>query len=114
MSNYRLGCNQEYRVMDSLRKEDYLAVRSAGSHGIIDLVGIPLEKCSTFECTQADRFRTRLIQVKCVTQKHAAFKKEIAELKQLSVNRVLFKVELWIWWARRKDRPKYGWEKVEC
>ena len=40
IQKYKKGRRLEYRVMKELKEKGYYPIRSAGSHGIIDLVGI--------------------------------------------------------------------------
>jgi Holliday junction resolvase len=52
MSNYRRGRAFEYRVMDYFRKLGFFVMRSAGSHGPVDLVA--LKKGSTWVMDDLD------------------------------------------------------------
>ncbi len=40
MTNYKRGYGSELAAMERLRGEGYYPIRSAGSHGLIDVVGI--------------------------------------------------------------------------
>lgn len=37
---YGKGRDQEYKIMKKLREQGYIAFRSAGSHGMFDVIGI--------------------------------------------------------------------------
>lgn len=41
---YEQGRNKEYSVMKKLRRDGYYAIRSAGSHGLFDVIAIDHEK----------------------------------------------------------------------
>lgn len=41
-TNYNRGRTAEYKVMGELKKREYYVTRSAGSHGVFDLIGVPL------------------------------------------------------------------------
>ena len=52
-SNYRAGRAFEYAVKKTLERENYIVLRTAGSHGFADLVAIdpiPLEKVAFIQC----------------------------------------------------------------
>lgn len=57
-TNYRAGARVEYARRKHWNKRGYLVLRSAGSHGAFDLVGIHRE---------SPHFPVQLIQVKRVT-----------------------------------------------
>ena len=40
MSNYRKGRSYEYRIKKKLEKEGWMCLRTAGSHGLFDLIAI--------------------------------------------------------------------------
>ena len=69
---YRKGRRLEYKVVNQLRKDGFLAFRSAGSHSPIDVIGI-----------HAVKKEIRLIQCKAGKSKsaeynaHKAFKENI-------------------------------------
>jgi len=59
--SYRKGASLEYRVKDELEKQGFLVIRSAGSHGVADLVAIKRE--STIIPFPKYWTRVRLVQV---------------------------------------------------
>jgi Holliday junction resolvase len=90
MTNYRRGYEIERKIVNMLRDEGYIAVRSAGSHSPIDVFGIKPDII-------------RLVQVKRVkTYREHMFDADIGELEALQAPPCCSK-ELWIW------KDGFGW-----
>lgn len=84
--NYRRGRAKEYKIFHDLEKEGYLVFRSAGSHGVADVIAMKPEKCG-----RADHFAVRFIQVKSSINR----KKLKAEVTTADTRIGLINVEFW-------------------
>lgn len=88
-SNYVRGRDTEYKCIDTLEKAGYVAFRTAGSHGVFDVIGI-------------NALGVRCIQCKREQEKSGSY--EIDREKILTVNLPPNCTgELWVW------RDKFGW-----
>ncbi len=83
MTNYAKGRVKEYECIKQLKKEGYLAVRTAGSHSALDVIAF-LQK-------GVDLPLIRVVQ--CKASKYVS-KKDIKELKDLFLPAIISK-ELW-------------------
>ena len=55
MTNYNKGRAFEYKVKQLLEERGFYVVRSAGSHGIVDLVAIGKEQVNLVQCKSDGR-----------------------------------------------------------
>lgn len=86
MTPYRQGVRLEYLARDTLMKEGYTVIRSAGSKGPVDLVAF-------------NNQHTLLIQVKAAGQTHPA---DLEKLSQLTIPPCA-QVQIW-------ERAGRGWK----
>jgi Holliday junction resolvase len=94
MTNYRRGYEIERKVVNMLRKEGSVSVRSAGSHSPWDVMCV-------------DSYIVRLIQCKRVKKyRQSMFDADIKELQRLKTPRCCSK-ELWVW------EDGYGWVRTK-
>jgi Holliday junction resolvase len=83
-ANYKSGYRAEHRAMLMLKREGYYPVRSAGSHGKFDVIGIGEKDF-------------KLIQVKRVKfGSKLKFDEEIKAIRKTKVPENAI-VELWVW-----------------
>lgn len=104
--NYRRGRQKEYSLKDSLEKDGYIVFRTAGSHGIADLIAVRprLEG-------KADLFpEVRFIQVKSGT-KILEEKREIQHHAHLQIEFFFFPTKTKEWYAER-NRKRIGGKKT--
>lgn len=59
--NYTRSRAKEYKTLHDLEAKGYFAIRTAGSHGIADVIGI---KPSAKKCADPNHFRVKFIQIK--------------------------------------------------
>jgi len=90
VTNYRRGYSKERRCMDELNKRGYQTVRTAGSHGVVDVIAWNL-------------IESRYIQVKSVQAKRV-FKSVQEDLKYMHLP-PHSSAELWVWLKNK------GWYK---
>ena len=57
--NYKRSRAREYQVFHELEKEGWMAIRSAGSHGVADIIGI-----RPVDCSDPSHFEVKFIQIK--------------------------------------------------
>lgn len=50
MTKYRKGARFELEVRDILQEDDWVAIRSAGSHGIIDILAVKVDTKWFIQC----------------------------------------------------------------
>jgi len=78
--NYRNGVKREYRIMKKLEIEGWFCIRSAGSHGPIDIIAIkPLREAEGYN---PSRILLRFIQSKKSGYLSPKERKEKEELEQ--------------------------------
>ena len=81
---YITGVKAEYRARDELKSQGYYVMRSAGSHGLFDLIAISADY-------------VKLIQVKVISfGEKKKFKKERMDLGYVRCPESCLK-ELWVW-----------------
>ena len=91
MSRYAKGRRIEYEIMYMMQKKGYYVIRSAGSHGMIDVVAIR-------------KGEVRLIQAKT---KKSSLSEDIRVrrwIDQYITKEAKISVE---WWARKRKKRKY-------
>lgn len=90
-SNARFGTDRERKVLDKLRDQDWLCIRTPGSKGAMDIVAL------------RDGSRPRLIQVKGdAAGPFASFGPDARE--RLVAEAKIGGAEPWLaWWPRRGD-----------
>lgn len=97
--NYRRGRELEYRIIRELSEAGFVgATRSAGSHGVFDVVAVaPL---SHVLFIQAKRTKAKL-------NPEIAYKEDLEKCKELAKHLPKeAQLELWVWVDRK------GWDKV--
>ena len=98
--NYRRGRQKEYQLKDRFENEGYVVFRTAGSHGIADLI---LIKPNT-EIGEADLCpEIRFIQVKSGIHVRE-IKKETRFINHLQVEFFYLPTKTKEWYADRKNR----------
>lgn len=76
--NYRRSADRERAVKHSLERAGFFAVRSSGSHGPVDVVGLRPSTCG--HCTCPDVFQAVFHQIKVSTgRKSDAIDWEVAD-----------------------------------
>jgi len=90
-TNYQRGRDTEYKVKKELEKEGYVVFRTAGSHGVADIIAINSKV-------------VRLIQVKR-TKSDRMPVININEFLKLEVPDFCTK-EVWIWFDKRRSWSK--------
>ena len=100
MTNYRNGARIEYKAKAELEKDGYYVIRSAGSHGVFDLVAIGFGKL-------------RLIQLKRTRSKKPnidkLFKKDMQLIYDFCARHTCPEntdFELWVWKKNGKEWVK--------
>ena len=88
-TSYQRGRTAEYRSKKWLENEGYLVVRSAGSHGPIDLVAIPADT------TEEGYFATRCVQVIQVKAGYCNVGAELDRLAALPIAHVSRCLHVW-------------------
>ena len=83
MTNYRRGVETERKIMAILEEAGYVAVRTAGSHGPVDVIGIGP---NSIRCIQAKRTKKGTF----------SYEQELDQLRQLPRNPHV-SYELWVW-----------------
>jgi len=96
MTNYKSGYNIERKAIEELRNSGYYTVRSGGSKGIWDIVGIGPEN---FILIQAKKMKVKKGSFIGVT------KEEIDVLRKFKVPHNCKKY-IWLW------RNREGWDKI--
>lgn len=90
MTQYRKGRRAEYAARDILHDDGYpVVLRTAGSHGIVDLVAI-------------QPGHVRLVQVKSTAKLRPSYAAELDELRAWQVPDCCVK-ELWVWLRRKRE-----------
>ena len=59
MTHYTTGRRIEYRVVEILRSLGYLVIRSAGSHGLVDVVGLRKDGVVLVQCKRGGKMGLR-------------------------------------------------------
>lgn len=59
--NYTRSRAKEYKTVHDLEAKGYFAIRTAGSHGLADVVGI---KPSAKKCADPSHFKVKFVQIK--------------------------------------------------
>ena len=96
MTNYRRGVETERKIMAILEEAGYVAVRTAGSHGPVDVIGIGP---TGVRCIQAKRSKEP-------TGWESEFEQAMDTLRELpKIPSVSY--ECWVWVDRK------GWIKRE-
>ena len=96
MTRYTLGVKAEYAARDKLLEMGAsLVVRSAGSHGPVDLVAFFPDY-------------TLLVQIKTTTRKNPSYRDDLDKLAAVDVASNCVK-ELWCWF-----RNKRAWVILPC
>lgn len=94
MNNYKKGANRERQALKLLREQGYYAERTAGSHGVADIIALKAGE------------KARLIQVKCTKSKWSGFGPEDRELLKQMGQKANAQVEL-LWWPTDGKGPRY-------
>lgn len=104
-SNYRRGYQTERKAMEELEKEGFFAFRTAGSHGVFDVVGIG---STEGKLIQLKRSKKNKRSDKEAEERIKEFHKRLDTLEG-KIHKVsysdYFSTELWIWVDRK------GWFK---
>ena len=90
MTNYRRGYDIERKIVNQLKKEGYVAVRTAGSHSLFDVIAINEDEILLI---QAKRTKTGYINADENVHKFADMEVPKGVLKRL-----------WIWEDRKGFR----------
>jgi len=88
MTNYRRGYEIERKLKHRLEREGYYVIRSAGSHGAIDIFAM-------------NSIEGLAIQVKRSKVNKVLYPKEMAEMKMLSFPPFVLK-QLWVWLDKKR------------
>ena len=89
MTRYAKGRRAEYKTMRVLEAAGYTTLRTAGSHGVADVVAL------------GSTGAVRLISVKSGTARPTAVEREALEELQSQSNH--WSVEIWRWLPRQKE-----------
>ena len=95
-TNYKRGVKKEREAMKQLEAVGYEAMRTAGSHGIFDVI--------------ATGPTVRFIQIKRIKQENSwksEYEAEVEKIKQLNKPAGAITYEYWVW------RDYKGWIKQE-
>ncbi|MBC9785921.1 Holliday junction resolvase [Heliobacterium chlorum] len=87
-TNYQRGYEIERKIMQELTDHGYLAIRSAGSHSKIDVLGIQGNRVVAVQSKRTKAF------------KPSAYRKEIEEIQQVIRDYDLggvMEFEFWVW-----------------
>jgi Holliday junction resolvase len=84
-TNYQKGASIEYKIIEMLEKVGYRAERTAGSHGVFDVIAV-------------NALGTRHIQSKRTERASNAYDAEIEQIKDAEIGRNATG-ELWVWFA---------------
>lgn len=86
--NYKRGYETERKIIEELKKEGFLPIRSAGSHTKIDVTGLRGDKIKLIQSKRTKKFYL------------STYKSEIETIQSLFHNNTIpnnAEVELWIW-----------------
>lgn len=102
-TNYKRGYEIERKIMEELTDRGFLVLRSAGSHGKIDVLGIRKDRIVAVQSKRTKEFSW------------AAYRKEIAGIQEIinayDLDDIEF--ELWVWIDRKGFRKwKIYWDEV--
>lgn len=91
---YAKGRRLEYRALKALEAEGYIAARTAGSHGVFDIVALKGVEPAL------------LIQVKCNISEAAAMR-ELKKIRKLFHEFVPANFEVWVYYDGVKNAVVY-------
>lgn len=103
-NNYKRGVEKERLLQQELNSEGYIAVRSAGSHSVIDIIGVPLSKDKPILLIQCKRSKLGISNLE------VAFKEDIEGIRKIEDRN---NVEKWIFlWVDHEGWTKYKIENT--
>jgi Holliday junction resolvase len=73
VSQYRRGAAFEYRVRDFFEREGFIVIRSAGSHGPVDLACFRRGLCILIQCKISGGFGAQDINKMALARKQTGF-----------------------------------------
>lgn len=62
-TKYQTGAGFEYRVINKLTDQGYYCIRSAGSHGMVDIVAIGQNQCRLIQCKYTEKDNASLTEL---------------------------------------------------
>lgn len=98
MTRYTSGRKAEYEVMDNLGEKGWITGRTAGSHGVMDVIAFKDGEIRVIQC-KAIRYKTKKKKVRW-----HKFNEDIKKLRTIRAGASLVMRELWV-----KVKNK-GWE----
>ena len=90
-TNYQRGYEVERKIMQELTEQGFLVLRSAGSHGKIDVLGLRKDRIVAVQSKRTKKFTM------------STYKKELAAIQDIIATYELDNVdfELWVWVDRQ-------------
>lgn len=106
--NYKRGYTTEMKAIKELEEQGFYAVRTAGSHGVFDIMAVPTTRIKAELLRHNDEvWMIQLKRTKADKLYKSSYKKDIEQIKGVEFINSNIKKKLWIW------QDRIGWEKED-
>lgn len=87
-TNYKRGRQAEYKYVDKLKSEGYSAVRTAGSHGVFDVIGVNEKEIILVQVKRCKKLYPSLYEVDRLKMKYLDVPSNVRKLCVVWIDKI--------------------------